>query len=91
MEEQREAERLLINSIQLRAKLNPRQIALLTHALKHPGEIYRVAKHQAVHEVVYQTARTDLLGLEKLGLLVKFKQGNTFVFHAADHLAERFK
>jgi Fic family protein len=91
MEEQREAERLLINSIELRAKLNPRQIALLTHALKHPGEIYRVAKHQAVHEVVYQTARTDLLGLEKLGLLVKFKQGNTFVFHAVDHLAERFK
>lgn len=91
IQEQREAERLLIGAGQLRAQLNHRQLALLTHALKHPGEIYRVAKHQAVHDVVYQTARADLLGLEGLGLLMKIKQGNAFVFYAADNLAERFQ
>ncbi len=89
--EQKEAESLLIKAGQLRAQLNHRQLALLTHALKHPGETYRVAKHQAVHDVVYQTARTDLLGLAELGLLVKFKQGNAFVFHAVGNLAERFQ
>lgn len=91
IEEQKEAESLLIKASQLRVQLNHRQLALLTHALKHPGEVYRVAKHQAVHNVVYQTARADLLGLEELGLLVKLKQGNAFVFYAADNLAERIK
>lgn len=43
--EQKEAESLLIKAGQLRAQLNHRQLALLTHALKHPGETYRVAKH----------------------------------------------
>jgi len=91
IEEQKEADNLLIKAGQLRAQLNHRQFALLRHALRHPGEIYRVGKHQAVHDVVYQTARADLLGLEALGLLVKFKQGNAFVFHAAENLAERFQ
>ena len=91
IEEQKEAENLLIKAGQLPTQLNQRQLALLTHALKHPGEIYRVAKHQAIHEVVYQTARADLLGLEALGLLVKLKQGNAFVFYAAENLAEHFQ
>lgn len=87
-QEQREATRLL-GSGWLRSRLNHRQVALLTHALRHPGETYRVAKHQAVHNVVYQTARTDLLDLESLGLLEKSKQGNAFVFHAVDNLERR--
>lgn len=89
--EQKEAENLLIQTRQLHTLLNHRQLALLTHAQQHPGELYRVAKHQAVHDVVYQTARADLLGLEALGLLIKLKQGNAFVFYAADNLAERCK
>lgn len=84
--EQRDAERLLARAGPLRSRLNHRQVALLTHALKHPGEPYRVAKHQAVHNVVYQTARSDLLDLESLGLLVKEKRGNAFEFFAVDDL-----
>jgi Fic family protein len=91
IQEQKEAERLLIKTSQLGTQLNHRQLALLTHALKHPGERYLLAKHQTLHGVVYQTARADLLGLEKLGLLIKLKQGNAFVFYAADNLAERFQ
>lgn len=90
-QEQRDAERLLVKAGQLRTQLNHRQLALLTHALKHPGEIYRVAKHQAVHDVVYQTARADLLALADLGLLCKAKQGNAFIFYAIDHLAEKIE
>lgn len=91
VDEQKEAEGLLIKATQLRTQLNHRQLALLTHALRHPGEVYRVAKHQAVHDIVYQTARTDLLDLEKLGLLAKHKQGNAFVFYAANNLEERLQ
>lgn len=89
-EEQTEATRLL-GSGWLRTRLNHRQLALLTHALRHPGETYRIAKHQAVHDVVYQTARADLLDLESLGLLEKLKHGNAFVFQAVDRLERRLE
>lgn len=89
--EQKDAERLLTGAGPLRGRLNHRQLALLTHAFKHPGEAYRVAKHQGVHNVVYQTARTDLLDLECLGLLEKVKQGNSFVFYAAEDLPGRIE
>ncbi len=89
-EEQRELTRLLGRGW-LRERLNHRQVALLTHALRHPGETYRLATHQAVHKVVYQTARVDLLDLESLGLLEKTKQGNAFVFHAVDDLERRLE
>lgn len=90
-QEQRDAERILIKTGNLRTQLNHRQLALLTHALKHPGETYRLAKHQAVHDVVYQTARADLLGLNELGLLCRAKQGNAFVFYAIENLAEKIE
>ncbi len=90
-QEQRDTERLLARAGPIRDRLNHRQVALLTHALKHPGEPYRVAKHQAVHNIVYQTARTDLLALESLGLLHKIKNGNAFVFYAAENLVRQIE
>lgn len=87
--EQRATARLLASSRKLRDKLNHRQIALLTHALKHPGERYRVEGHLRSHVVVYETARSDLLGLAKLGLLVKSQSGRAFVFTAPNDLRER--
>ena len=87
--EQRSMERLLMESPALRAKLNHRQKALLTHALKHPGAGCRIEDHQKMHAVVYQTARTDLLGLVKLGLLEQVREGRAFVFIALEDLAGR--
>lgn len=87
--EQRETARLLGASPALKYKLNHRQLALLNHALRTPGEGYRVDAHQRSHGVVYQTARNDLLALEALGLLHKSRQGNAFVFHAPQDLRER--
>ena len=82
-------ERLLAESPTLRGNLNHRQKALLTHALKHPGAAYRIEDHQKTHAVVYQTARTDLLGLVALGLLEKVKEGRAFAFIAPQDLASR--
>lgn len=89
VKEQRTTGRLLASSPKLRDKLNHRQIALLTHALKHPGERYRVEGHQRSHVVVYETARSDLLDLAKLGLLEKTRSGRAFVFTAPENLRER--
>lgn len=89
IEAQRATERLLAASTTLRARLNHRQMALLTHALKHPGEAYRVEGHQRSHGVVYQTARTDLMVLEELGLLYKSRAGKAFVFTAPTDLQMR--
>jgi Fic family protein len=87
--EQKETERLLAASPNLRGRFNHRQTALLNHALRNVGEAYRVDAHQRSHAVVYQTARRDLLELETLGLLEKTKQGNAYVYYAPADLRER--
>ncbi len=86
--EQKSTERLLLGSWKLRNQLNHRQLALLTHALKHPGEVYRIDAHQRSHAVVYQTARSDLLALSELGLLNKQKTGKSFSFQVPRNLRE---
>lgn len=55
--------------------LNHRQAALIRHALRHPDAVYTIATHRSHHNVVYQTARTDLMKLEELGLLRKTRLG----------------
>lgn len=87
---QRDTEKLL-HPARLRGQLNHRQLALLTHALKNPGQGYRVDAHQRSHAIAYQTARADLLWLENLGLLDKAKQGQAFVFYAPDDLPQRIE
>lgn len=67
--------------------LNYRQLALLTHALRHPGHRYTFRGHARSHSVVYQSARTDLLGLSDAGLLERHLLGNQFVFTAPPELA----
>lgn len=87
--DQKETEKLLSGSPKLRTRFNHRQVALLTHALKNQGEGYRVDAHQRSHNVVYQTARSDLLDLHALGLLDKMRQGNAYVFFAPEGLRDR--
>ncbi len=60
--------------------LNHRQRALLSHAPRHPDARYTFESHQTSHGVVYETARTDLLELQRLGFLKGFKIGRTWHF-----------
>jgi Fic family protein len=82
--EVRQTERLL-----RQADLNHRQIALLSHALRHPDAEYTFRSHQTSHGVVYQSARTDLLDLVKRELLTRRSVGNRYVFRPAVDLGER--
>ena len=74
-----------------RVALNHRQLALLSHALRHPGIRYTIESHQRSHAVAYQTARTDLLDLAQRGLLDQTRAGRAFAFAAPEDLRERLE
>jgi len=73
------------------SSLNHRQIALLGHALRHPGFEYTVGSHETSHGVVNNTARADLAELVDLGLLFKSRAGRRHVFIAPRDLEERLR
>jgi Fic family protein len=85
----RAVEDLVRRSAVLRAELNPRQLDLLTHALKHTQAEYTVESHRRAHGVAYGTARADLLMLARRGLLEQRKRGRAFVFVAPVDLRAR--
>ncbi|MCC6623561.1 MAG: Fic family protein [Deltaproteobacteria bacterium] len=72
-------------------RFNHRQRELLSHALRHPTQVYTIAEHQARQGVVYQTARTDLLSLAEQGLLVQSTAGKKLVFRPVRDLEKRLR
>jgi len=71
--------------------LNRRQIDLLSHALRHADARYTFRSHQRSHNIVYQTARSDLLDLAKRGLLVQQQIGRTYCFSPPADLEARLQ
>ncbi len=70
---------------------NPRQLAVLQHALKNPAARFDVQTHKTSHRIATETARSDLTGLESLGLLQKTKSGKRFVFDPIPGLTDAIK
>lgn len=91
IDEQRSAERLLRKATRLADQLNHRQVALLSHALRHAGHGYTVESHKRSHQITTQTSRTDLIKLVELGLLEQRKRGRAFIFYAPPDLGERIQ
>jgi Fic family protein len=85
--ERQATSRLLRHTVEL----NHRQIALIEHALGHRDAEYTIEGHRRSHAVVYQSARTDLLELERRGLLLRRKDGRKFVFVPAERLELRLQ
>lgn len=88
---ERKTKRLQAIENQLRGiiVLNHRQRALISRALHHPHQRYTIRSHQISHNVVYQTSRTDLLDLERRGLLKSEKIGKTWYFTPVNDLEEK--
>ncbi|MFD9880018.1 Fic family protein [Streptomyces alboflavus] len=70
---------------------NHRQIALLNYALKNPGSSVTAQSHMASHNIVYETARQDLIGLESYGLLRKSKSGRSYIWTPVEDLGQRLR
>jgi len=91
-EEIEQAEKQLEGQKHLRRLLNYRQVALLKHALKSPKFIYTVYGHQNTHGVAYETARKDLMDMNKKWNLLNIqKEGKSYVFEAPEDLRERIE
>src|SRR6266545_1849848 len=85
MTEVRNAEALLRQS----PDLNHRQLALLSHAMRNSDARYTITSHRTSHNISYETARSDLLTLEKKGLLIKQKRGRAFYFMPTPELIDK--
>ena len=87
-EQIREVERLLKGS----SSVNHRQLALLSHALRHPDAEYAIRPHMTSHNIAYATARADLFRLAELGLLKRRRMGRkTYAFPVPGDLEERLR
>lgn len=66
--------------------INRRQSAVINAAHRDPDALFTIHEHQKQHRVTYQTARTDLLDLEQLGLLTRVRVGRQFEFRSSGDL-----
>ena len=71
--------------------LNHRQLAVIGEALRDPDAYFTIAGHERLHRVAYQSARTDLLGLEELGVFRRVQFGRKFEFWPVDELSDRLR
>jgi Fic family protein len=71
--------------------LNGRQVALLTHAIRYPEQLYTYGGHATSHRVTHETARSDLTDLEQRGLLARRPGGRPHRYEPPADLPERLK
>jgi len=87
MAETRELQRHLRGA----TNLNHRQLTIVNDAIGEPDEPFTVKAQQRRHRVSYETARSDLRGLEALGLLFSSRDGKKLVYHAVRDLHEQLE
>jgi Fic family protein len=73
------------------AELNPRQQALIVHALRKPDTRYLITGHQRSHGVTHQTARDDLFDLTRREFLAVGKEGRRYLFRVSKDLSRRLQ
>ena len=71
--------------------LNHRQLAVVGEALRDPDAYFTIAGQKRLQRVAYQSARTDLLGLETLGLLRKVQIAKRFEFWPVHDISGRIR
>ena len=80
-----------LRSADLAHILNHRQVALLSHVLKYPDTTYTIESHRRSHNVTYETARTDLIGLDKLGFVDANKRGRKLIYRRHPEVETRIR
>lgn len=59
--------------------------------LKYPDTTYTIESHRRSHNVTYETARTDLIGLNKLGFVDANKRGRKLVYRRHPEVETRIR
>lgn len=67
--------------------LNRRQMAVINAAQRDPYRSFTIDEHMSQEQVTYQSARTDLLKLEELGVLTKARVGKRYEFRSTGDLS----
>ena len=67
---------------------NHRQVVLLEAILKDPSVKFTMRTHSGAHVVSLETARHDLMDLERRGLLVRLKRGRQFEWRSVEGLED---
>jgi Fic family protein len=75
-EEQKNAQEFIENT----SELNFRQAMILEEIMKQPQKSFTIQEIMNTYDIVYETARTDLLHLTKLNYIIMKKISNKFVF-----------
>lgn len=60
--------------------LNRRQERFINKFLLWKGKVVNIEKYKNIYNIVYQTARSDLLDLADKNILIKEKKGKVFIF-----------
>lgn len=71
--------------------LNGRQVALLSHAIRHPEHAYTYDGHATSHRVTHETARSDVNDLADRGLLIRRPNSRPHRYEPPADLPERLK
>ncbi|WP_201982717.1 Fic family protein [Hymenobacter rubidus] len=79
--ERKVAEKKQLRSFRQFDQLNQRQVAILQELMTDPDAIWTIREVQHRFGVVYDTARTDLMHLENLGLLDKRREGKIKILY----------
>lgn len=92
LERKAEQTQVVLDLLKNASRLNHRQIALLSHAIRHPNKEYSIRSHQTSHDVAYATARADLFALVKGELLIPRQLGRkTYTFLSPKDLERRLR
>lgn len=65
--------------------INPRQAMILQYMMEHSDEYFTIRQISQMFDVVYQTARTDLMHLVELKYAIMDKRGREFIFIFNEH------
>lgn len=75
----------------LPSQFNHRQLAVLQHAVRNPSAHYTAQSHAGSHNVTIETARQDLLALERMDLMLKVRVGKANAWFPIDDLAGKLR
>lgn len=70
-------------------EFNYRQLAIIENAVRDAGGHYTINSHRRSHMISVETARQDLMGLQRRGLLDRVKVGRQFVWVPVDGLSDK--